>query len=226
MDIRLSWSKSTWFKVVAMALAQQFISFQILHLNLWAEYICTNQVHWIRKKFKRCRLKITYCTSRVFRKDLEVLSLEEITSPKCVKNSSTSLSGMSRGLYPKENVRNCEKKEVENNFYKYVSHVTGFMRQDFSWVSETKNLKKLHLSAMNAGNPSRKTQVKTSPQLVSPKPVESREQFARCVKGVTWITRIKPKVRTARDWEKDKAVVDLSGSRGSTGFFFVVTGFY
>lgn len=49
-----------------------------------------------------------------------------------------------------------------------------------------RTLKKLHLTAMKAGNPSRKTQGNnTSPQLVSPKPVESREQFARCAKGVT-----------------------------------------
>ena len=134
MNIRLSWSKSTWFKVVNKALAQQFVSFQILDLNLWAEYICTNQVHWIRRKFKRCRLKITYCTWRVFRKGLEVLSLEEITSPKCAKNNSTSLSVMSGGLYPKENVRNCVKKEVEISFI-YSSHTTDFMEQKFSWVS-------------------------------------------------------------------------------------------
>ena len=108
MNVRLSWSKS---------ITQQFVSFQILLLNLWAEYICTDQVHWIRRKFKRSRLKVTYCTSGVFRKDLEVLSLEEITSPKCAKNNSTSLSVMSGGLYLKESVRNCVKKEVENKFY-------------------------------------------------------------------------------------------------------------
>lgn len=63
------------------------------------------------------RLNITYCTSCVLRKDLEVLSLEEITSPTCAKNNSTSLSVMSGGLYPKENVRNFEKREVGNKFY-------------------------------------------------------------------------------------------------------------
>lgn len=55
--------------------------------------------------------------------------------------------------------------------------------------------------------------------------VESREKFALCAKSVSRITRIRPKVGTARDWEKDKAVVDLSGSRRSQ-LVLVVTGFY